>query len=78
MSENPSEILRNLREVFVCAMMQHAQTTIAQSGEREFDITHAARKLIEIQTGIEAVDRAIANCLTGAPSLPSAETPAEL
>jgi hypothetical protein len=77
MSEAGIEILQNLREVFARALVQHARTTIAQSAEREFDITHAARKFIEIQAGIEAIDRAIASRSLGVTPAPGFERPAE-
>jgi hypothetical protein len=77
MSETGSEILQSLREVFARALMQHARTTIAQSAEREFDISHAGRKFIEIQTAIEAIDRAIASHSLGVPPASGFERPAE-
>jgi hypothetical protein len=60
MSDVQTETLQNLREVFTRALLKHAENTIAQSGEREFDVAFAARTFLELQAAVDAIDRAIA------------------
>ena len=60
MTDVPTETLQNLREVFTRALLKHAENTIAQSDEREFDVAYAARTFLELQAAVHALDRVIA------------------